>query len=30
MTDESELVTNFDDYFIRRVDEPYWSASSRT
>ena len=27
MTDASELVTNFDDYFIRRVDEPYWPGS---
>ena len=30
LTDESELVTNFDDYFIRRVDEPYWPVSGRT
>lgn len=22
---ENEFLSNFDDYFIRQVDEPYWS-----
>ena len=28
MTYENELVTNFDDYFIRPVIAPYWSGTS--